>query len=155
MNCCTRLTKHQFTKRQKNSIKYQLHEEKTSVRPTETQYLFTSTSLKTTDGLLIKAMYLKGFVLHFVLLFYCNEKSWKAWGNFWEFWVFSRWSNVPVQALHIQNHSCFRCFNISQTSTQWPASFSIAQTSWSQAKINVQSFLNSPHGVGKKFKLPT
>lgn len=40
----------------------QLHE-KNSVTPTETQHLFTSTSIKTTDGLLIKAMYLKGFVL--------------------------------------------------------------------------------------------
>ena len=91
------------------------------MRPTETQYLFTSTSIKTTDGLLIKAMYLKGFVLRFVLPFYCNRKSWKACGNFWEFWVFSRWPNVPVQALHIQKPSCFRCFNIIQTSTLWPA----------------------------------
>ena len=91
------------------------------MRPTETQYLFTSTSIKTTDGLLIEATYLKGFVLRFVLPFYCNGKSWKACGNFWEFWVFSRWPNVPVQALHIQNPSCFCCFNIIQMSTLWPA----------------------------------
>lgn len=127
----------------------QLHE-KNSVKPTETQYLFTSTSIKTTDGLLIKAMYLKGFVLRFVLPFYCNVKSWKVCGNFWEFWVFSRWPNVSIQALHIQNPSCFRCFNIIQMSTPWPAFFSIAQTSWSQANINVQSFLKFPTWGGQK-----
>jgi len=120
---------------------------KNSVRSTETQYLFTSTSIKTTDGLLIKAMYLKGFVLRFILPFYCNGKSWKAWGNFW---VFSRWPNVPVQALHIQNPSCFRCFNIIQMSTLWPAFLSIAQTSWSQTNINVQSFLKFPTWGGQK-----